>query len=119
MSFVTVYGTTWSVASWDVRRLLDSIEIPFQFVDLDSDDEALVWVVGVCGSPNMAACLPVVKLSDGTVLRAATRTKVADMYGVRLDTGVLAAASRDRGATPGLGISHVTNAGPLPGVDND
>lgn len=87
MQEVRVYGTTWSVLSWDVRRLLETLEEPHSFVDLEADSTALVWAMQV-SQGDLAAAIPIVQLSDGSLIIGATRQLVAQAYGVRLDTGV-------------------------------
>ncbi len=96
MQEVTVYGTTWSVASWDVRRLLESIHVPYQFVDIDADQESRAWVKSLANGAEGLA-LPVVRLVDGTLLIGATRREVAAQFGFRLDTGYLKPLARGRG----------------------
>lgn len=89
MSQATVLGTNWSVASWDVRRLLDCIGAPYRFVDFETDDEARAMVQNLGREKEICNVIPVVRLPDGTVLVGATRYQVAVYYGVRLDTGML------------------------------
>jgi|GEM_PF-2748684 len=103
MPEVTVYGTLWSVASWDIRRLLERIGIPHVFVDLDADAEANAWVQAQGGR---VPALPVVRLSNGIILVGPTRAQVASLYGVRLDTGLLGAPS---GPLSGVKLPSVSN----------
>lgn len=88
MAEVTVYGTAWCVASWDVRRLLDLIGESYQFIDLDHVADARAWAMQL-GDGRALPVLPVVRLSDETILVGATRGDIARHYGVRLDTGML------------------------------
>ncbi len=30
---VTLFGTSWSVACWDIHRLLEGMQVAYQFVD--------------------------------------------------------------------------------------
>lgn len=89
MSTVTVYGTAWSVATWDVRRLLEEIAVPHIFVDLEQDEEARLWVMSLGPARGRPVTLPVVACDDGTLLQGASRRDVANYFGVRLDTGTL------------------------------
>ena len=46
---IVVYGTGWCAASQMVRRYLDRLDIPYQYVDLEYDPTAaarLRWVTG-------------------------------------------------------------------------
>ena len=96
MQQVQVYGTSWSVASWDVRRLLEAIEEPYEFIDLEQDGTALVWAMRECQG-DLASALPIIRFRDGTLLMGATRQLVAHAYGVRLDTGVFKRMSEEGG----------------------
>lgn len=92
MDKVIVYGTTGSVATWDIRRLLERIQVPYCFVDLECNEDAanllrhmLPQKVG-----DHMTCVPVVFLPDeGKLLVNAARHQIATKFGVRLDTGVL------------------------------
>ena len=95
---VVVYGTSWSVSSWDARRLLTLLNVPFQFVDLESDDEAMAWLNTQCDDGDLGTVLPVVKLADGRLLKGVTRRDIANLYGVRLDTGLFNAMAQERAA---------------------
>lgn len=88
MQEAKIYGTSWSVASWDVRRLLDGIGAPYAFVDLEADAEARAWVNDL-GNGQVSPPLPVVKLPGDVLLIGATRREIATFYGVRLDTSLL------------------------------
>jgi hypothetical protein len=92
---VTLFGTSWSVACWDIRRLLEGMQVAYQFVDLDTDDEAMVWVVTLSEGRDVATMLPILRMDDNTVLLAATRQSVASHFGVRLDSGLLRRVARD------------------------
>lgn len=88
MQGVLVYGTTWSVASWDIRRLLDELSVPYRFVDLDADASARAWAEEL-GHGQYLTVVPLVHLADGTLLPGASRQQVARHFGVNLDTGLL------------------------------
>jgi glutaredoxin len=100
MPEVTVYGTKWSVASWDVRRLLDGIGVPYLFVDLDADPEARAWAEAL-GDGQTFPVVPLVRLMDGSLLLAATRRDVARRFGVSLENGLLRPLDADRELSPG------------------
>jgi glutaredoxin len=88
MAEITVYGLSGCVASWDIRRLFDSMKLPYRFVDLETDAEAKAWALDLGGGKRLPA-LPIVRLADGRTLIGATRREVAGLYGIRLDTGLL------------------------------
>lgn len=97
MQELLVYGTSWSVASWDVRRLLDVLEEPYQFVDLEADGTALIWAMRV-SQGDLIGSIPIVQMGDGSVLLGATRQLLAQQFGIRLDTGLF---RRDRSEADG------------------
>lgn len=88
MQEVRIYGTSWSVACWDIRRLLESLEEPHSFVDLEADSSALLWAMQVSDG-DLASAIPIVQLRDGSLIKGATRQLVAQVYGIRLDTGMI------------------------------
>ncbi len=88
MAEVTIYGTAWCVASWDVRRLLDTIGVSYRFVDLDQVADAHAWAADL-GNGRALPDLPIVRLADESIVIGATRGDIARYYRVRLDTGML------------------------------
>jgi glutaredoxin len=99
MRDVVVYGTTWSVATWDIRRLLENINVPFQYVDLDADAEALAWVRTI-SQGDVSHAIPVVRLPNDALLLSASRREVARFYGIRLDSGLLRPLASDKNLSP-------------------
>ncbi len=72
----TVYGTTWSPTTYEVKAFLARNEVPYQFIDIDRDPDAAATSVRLAEG---ATELPVVSLEDGTVF-------------INPDKGTLAAA---------------------------
>ena len=43
-SRITLYGTAWCGDCHRSRRLLDHLEVPYLYVDINVDDDAAAWV---------------------------------------------------------------------------
>ena len=58
-------GTTWCGDCARSRRLLDRLEVPYQWIDIESDDAAAAEVERRNGGHRV---VPTIVLDDGTVL---------------------------------------------------
>ncbi len=61
MSKITVYGASWCGDSRRTRRQLDSLGIPYEFIDVDADPAASDWITEQNGGKRLT---PTVKLND-------------------------------------------------------
>ena len=76
---LTVYGAMWCGDTRMARRVLDDRAFPYEWVDVDTDVEALAYVKEV--SSGMAS-IPVLTFDDGDVLVEPSESELAD----RLET---------------------------------
>lgn len=84
MGKTTIFGTKWSVASWDARRMLEKIKADFEYVDIEENIEAAAWI-----KRYTYGKLPVLILPDETVLQAPTREQLAHYFGINLSADML------------------------------
>lgn len=84
MAKTIIFGTKWSVASWDARRMLEKINVEFDYIDIEEDTEAAKWI-----KKNTNGKLPVVILDDEIILQASTREELALYFGINLSADML------------------------------
>lgn len=65
---VRVIGSRWSPRSFDTREFLSRNQIPYQWVDVESDASMRQLALSVNGGGSVAQ-LPIVLLADGTQLK--------------------------------------------------
>jgi len=70
---VTMYSTTWCGYCKNLKRQLDSLNIPFNVVDIEQDEAAAKFVEGVNGGNRT---VPTVLFPDGTALTNPTAAVV-------------------------------------------
>ncbi len=79
-SGVRVIGHRWSPESHQVRDFLSRNQVPYQWLDIEQDDEARQLLQGLDGdSPR----LPLVLLSNGDTLDAPSNQEIAERVGMR------------------------------------
>jgi thioredoxin reductase (NADPH) len=78
---VRVIGHRWSARSHDVKDLLAGNQVPFRWLDVESDAEAqeLLTASGTTATPER---LPVVVTAAGSVLEAPTNAELAAQIGL-------------------------------------
>ncbi len=77
---VRVVGSRWSPASFSTRDFLSRNQVPYQWVDIDQDAEMRALIMaGKEETPR----LPVVLLTDGTMLVAPTNSELATKVGMQ------------------------------------
>ncbi|WIG57320.1 MAG: Thioredoxin reductase [Ktedonobacterales bacterium] len=108
---VRVVGHRWSPLSYQVKDFLARNQIPYQWMDVEDDDEARK-LVELAGAPSPS--LPLLLFGDGTQLSAPTSVQVAEKIGLRtkatlpfydliiIGGGPAALASAVYGASEGL-----------------
>jgi thioredoxin reductase (NADPH) len=79
---IRVAGTLWSPKSHDVKDFLSRNRIPYQWLDIEADDEARALVEA---AQNGNKGLPVVFLPDGTRLVSPDTTELAQAVGMRTE----------------------------------
>jgi len=87
---VRLVGHRWSPEAHTARDFLARSQVPYQWLDLDKEDEAkqLLDVVGTDGDEDAAEATegadgPVLVFADGSVLRRPTPEDIADHLGLR------------------------------------
>lgn len=108
---VRVVGHRWSPMSYQVKDFLARNQVPYQWLDVEEDDEARK-LVELAGAPSPS--LPVLLFGDGTQLAAPTSVQIAEKIGLRTQAtlpfydliivggGPAALASAVYGASEGL-----------------
>ncbi|MBE2220036.1 MAG: FAD-dependent oxidoreductase [Anaerolineae bacterium] len=76
---IRVAGTQWSPSSHHTKDFLSRNRIPYQWLDIEQDDEARLLVDGVTNENHQ---LPVIFFSDGTVLINPDDRVLADQCGL-------------------------------------
>jgi thioredoxin reductase (NADPH) len=77
---VRVVGNKWSERSHDTRMFLARNHVPYQWLELERDAEAQRLFTLFAGEHHE---MPLVLLTDGTVLRGAQVREIADALGLR------------------------------------
>ena len=77
---IRVAGTLWSASSHAIKDFLARSQIPYQFLDIERDNEAKALVEQSNGAKYR---LPVVFFPDGSVLVEPTITEIAEKAGLR------------------------------------
>lgn len=79
---IRIVGSRWSPTSFQTRDFLSRNQVPYQWIDLDTDAEMRALVMGQL---TAAPRLPVVLLSDGTQLEAPTNAELAERVGLHTE----------------------------------
>ncbi|MFN2137090.1 MAG: FAD-dependent oxidoreductase [Candidatus Promineifilaceae bacterium] len=79
---IRVAGTLWSPKSHDVKDFLSRNRIPYQWLDIESDNEARALVEA---AQEGQKGLPVVFMPDGTKLISPNTTELAQAVGMRTE----------------------------------
>jgi thioredoxin reductase (NADPH) len=77
---IRVAGTQWSPSSHHTKDFLSRNRVPYQWLDIEQDDEARLLVEGVVNENHQ---LPVVFFTDGTVLIKPDDRTLANQCGLR------------------------------------
>ena len=77
---VRIVGNKWSERSHETRMFLARNHVPYQWLELERDEEA-ARLLGLFGGED--AALPLVLLPDGRSLRGASMREVAEALGLR------------------------------------
>ena len=77
---VRVIGDRWSAACHRVRDFLGRNQVPYQFLDVESSDEARALAAGADGDPSH---LPLLILPDGARLAAPEPAQIAEHIGLK------------------------------------
>jgi thioredoxin reductase (NADPH) len=78
---IRVVGTTWSRASHEVKDFLSRNQIPYRWLDLDTDPAASRLLATLAGDPS---CVPVVVFPDGANLVEPTAQQLAERVGFQI-----------------------------------
>jgi thioredoxin reductase (NADPH) len=118
---VRVVGHRWSPLSYQVKDFLARNQVPYQWLDIETDDEAgkLIELAGVD-----TASLPLLLFADGTQLAAPTNAQIAEKIGLKTQAmlpfydliiiggGPAALASAVYGASEGLNTLMIEREAP-------
>lgn len=74
---LTVYGATWCADCHRTRRYLDSVRVPYRYVNLETDPDAQA-ALDAAGY----RAIPVIVTPAGTILVEPTDRELADALGV-------------------------------------
>lgn len=108
---VRIVGHRWSPLSYQVKDFLARNQIPYQWMDVEDDDEARK-LIALAGTPSPS--LPLLLFGDGSQLAAPTSMQIAEKIGLRTQAtlpfydliiiggGPAALASAVYGASEGL-----------------
>src|SRR5579863_5303604 len=81
-----VLGNRWSPKSYDIRDFLARNQVPYRWLDIESQDAEVRQLVDSLGED--ALHLPLVLLSDGTKLFAPTNAELAAKVGLQTRAGL-------------------------------
>ncbi|GAP06068.1 glutaredoxin [Anaerolinea thermolimosa] len=76
---IIVYGTTWCGDSRRARRILDENQIPYLWVDIDSDSEGRKFVEQVNKGYRS---VPTIVFPDGTILVEPSSSELKEKLGL-------------------------------------
>ncbi len=77
---IRVMGSEWSAASFEAKEFLSHNRVPYQWVDLDRDEQARALAEQLTGDLTH---LPIIVFPDGTHLVAPTHTALAAKSGLQ------------------------------------
>ena len=75
----TVYGTTWSPTTYEVKAFLARNEVPYRFLDIDRDADAAAAAAALTDGTKE---LPIVHLPDGSVMVNPQKSDLAGAVGI-------------------------------------
>ncbi len=76
---IIMYGTTWCYASRQARSLFDQNQIPYQWIDIDSDMEGRKYVESV---NRGFRSVPTIVFPDGSILVEPSNAELCRKLGV-------------------------------------
>lgn len=79
---IRVLGSRWSPKSYALREFLARNQVPYQWLDIESNDPEILQLVESLGED--AANLPLVLFPDGTKLSSPSNTEIAGKIGLRM-----------------------------------
>ena len=79
MSGLTVYGTTWCGDCKRAKQLLGEQRVPYEFIDIDTDEAGLAYVLEVNQGKSI---IPVVLFEDGSTLVEPSNADLAAKLGI-------------------------------------
>lgn len=79
---IRIFGTLWSATSHDVKDFLTRNQIPYQWLDIELNEEARTLIESVSEGARL---LPVVIFPDGEVMRQPTNAQLAEKVGLRTE----------------------------------
>jgi thioredoxin reductase (NADPH) len=83
---IRVLGNRWSPRSYEIREFLARSQVPYQWLDIESDDPETHRLAASLGED--AAHLPLVLFADGTREASPTNGEIAAKIGLRMRAGL-------------------------------
>jgi thioredoxin reductase (NADPH) len=83
---IRVLGNRWSPRSYEIREFLARSQVPYQWLDIESDDPETHRLAASLGED--AAHLPLVLFADGTREASPTNGELAAKIGLRMRAGL-------------------------------
>ena len=74
---IIVYGTTWCPDVRRARKYFDRNEIPYDFIDVDKDQEGLAFVKK---TNNGKRVVPTIVFPDGSILVEPSNSQLASKF---------------------------------------
>ena len=74
---IIVYGTTWCPDVRRARKYFDRNDIPYDFIDVDRDEEALAFVKK---TNNGNWVVPTILFPDGSILVEPSNSQLASKF---------------------------------------
>ncbi|HVB63780.1 MAG TPA: glutaredoxin family protein [Nitrolancea sp.] len=74
-----IYGTTWCGQCYMARRYFDEHDVPYDFIDIDRDEQGLRFVEATNGGMRS---VPTIVFPDGTILVEPGRRQLAAKFGI-------------------------------------
>ena len=79
---IRVLGSRWSPKSYELREFLARNQVPYQWLDIESNDPEILQLIESLGED--ASNLPLVLFPDGTKLASPSNTEIAGKIGLRM-----------------------------------
>ena len=80
---ITMYGTTWCPDCHRSRKFLDERGIPYEWIDVEQDAQAMAYVTQVNQGQRR---VPTILLPDGSILVEPSDAELGDKLGLRAKT---------------------------------
>ena len=76
---IVIYGTDWCGDCYRARRIMETHNIPFQWIDIDQDQEAEQFVLSTNSSMRI---VPTILFEDGSLLVEPSNRQLKEKLGI-------------------------------------